>query len=158
MIVQSAFPLRWQKEILIPLVPRFKGGRGALQKKGRCPVKRDHPDSLLNRLDVHLPGVPVRGGMKIAIADENLAFDLDGRIPAHERVLHKRRVLSLLHPDAFFEQGIRKREAPHWLRALQMEGLHIQKSLWRNVTAEPAIRRERKLRPAIADRFIYAGN
>src|SRR5258707_827764 len=75
------------------------------QIKRHRPIESGNACAIFESFDAHAPIAGMRGRMKISIIYERLYFKVDaGRGRAvNNAVLHKRRILAVLHPYALFD-------------------------------------------------------
>src|SRR5215831_13875321 len=157
-IVQAAVFLERQEEISIPIVPWFELGIGAQQIEGNRALVGCDSHSLLDRRNLHLPVRSMRGGMKVAIINKRFDHKVNSSTSSEKGVLNVRGILAVFHPDALFEQRVRKRIPPYRSGPLQPETLDVQIALGFDGAAGPAVCREQVI-PAVKVRgFIQLGD
>src|SRR5258708_3159975 len=106
MVVESTLALRGKKKIPIPLMPRLKRSRRALQKKRRRSFKRNNANPVLHRLNFHLPSVSVGSGMKIPVTYKNFSIN-----PRNKERSASRR-LQRSHQQPVISRGRSPRSSP----------------------------------------------
>ncbi len=159
-IIQPALFLHRHETVAIPLMPHFARRIRAFQKKWRRPFERRHLHSraAIDHIDLHPPVARMRRAVIIAIIHQRLQRNFRRRRSSQQRVLHVRRVFSVLHPYALFQQRIRQRIRPHRRHAFQTKTLDAQKSFRIGDAAHPLMRRKRVVRPRVANNLIHSRN
>src|SRR5258707_2765407 len=153
-VIEPAFLFPWLETVVVPFMARLTLGTRTPQKKRISAIKGRNLHAILNRLDFHAPVARVRGGMKVAVVHQSLQLHLHRTAPADERILNKRGVFALAHPDAFFNQHIGQSVDPYWCGALKMEALDVAEARRIYRAAGPVLRSQGVIRAGIAERFI----
>ncbi len=118
--------------------------QGRSQIKRHRPIESGNACAIFESFDAHAPIAGMRGRMKISIIYKRLYFKVDaGRGRAvNNAVLHKRRILAVLHPYALFDACRSGQECPDRNRSIQPETLYREISLRRDGSAGPAVSRK----------------
>src|SRR6266704_1088082 len=106
LIVQTAVTLKHKIEIPEPIMCRLAGGALAKKVERGGALVSEHAQSVLDLADLHMPIAGMRGRVVVAVIDQRLECQFDGRSAAYEFIPDVGRVRPLLHPDALIEKRI----------------------------------------------------
>src|SRR6266581_6918756 len=143
LIVQTAVTLKHKIEIPEPIMCRLAGGALAKKVERGGALVSEHAQSVLDLADLHMPIAGMRGRVVVAVIDQRLECQFDGRSAACEFIPEVGRVRPLLHPDTLLDERIATSEVPNGRCPLQPKGFDVSETLRFDCASGPAIRRQR---------------